>query len=153
MKAYQIISLMIFGLLAACATVSPDVELPTVDERAITAVIQGIVSAYNARDLEAQLAAYAVDAKIESLLARGAMLSRDRYAALRRGWTTRGQVFLRSVAVRVLSDDTALATALFRLIDGSENILGRRSYRFTRRDGQWLVVEARFVGPIPWEPK
>ncbi len=81
------------------------------------------------------------------------MLSRDRYAALRRAWTTRGQVFLRSVAVRVLSDDTAQATALFRLIDGSENILGRRSYRFTRRDGQWLVVEARFVGPIPWEPK
>ena len=153
MKAHQLISLMICGLLAACATVGPDVELPTVDERAITAVIQGIVSAYNARDLEAQLAAYAADAKIEPLLARGAMVSRDHYAALRRGWTTRGQLYLRSVAVRIRSDDEAQATALFRLIDGSEHILGRRSYRFARRNGQWLVVEARFVGPIPWEPK
>ncbi len=153
MKAHQLISLMICGLLTACATASLDVESSTGDERAITAVIQGIVSAYNARDLDAQLAAYAADAKIESLLARGAMVSRDRYAALRRGWTTRGQVFLRSVAVRMRSDDVAQATALFRLIDGNEHILGRRAYRLARRDGRWLVVEARFVGPIPWERK
>ena len=88
-----------------------------------------------------------------ALAARGAPMSRDQYAALRRTWTPRGTVYLRALSVNVLSANTAGATALFRLVNGDQNILGRRAFRLARRSGQWLVVDARFVGPIPWDQK
>ncbi len=148
-----IVSIIMCGLLMSCAQVVTTVETKKTDEQAIAQLIEGIVAAYNTRDLEAQLAAYAADARIESLAARGAPMSRDQYAALRRTWTPRGTVYLRALSVNVLSANTAGATALFRLVNGGQNILGRRAFRLARRSGQWLVVDARFVGPIPWDRK
>lgn len=148
-----IVNIIMCGLLVSCAQVVTTVETEKTKEQAIVQLIEGIVTAYNTRNLEAQLAAYAADARIESLAARGAPLSRDQYATLRRTWTPRGTVYVRALSVTILSADTAEATALFRLVNGDQNILGRRAFRLARRSGQWLVVDARFVGPIPWGRK
>ena len=150
---FYIVSVIMCGLLVSLTHVMSTVEAETADEQAISQVIKGIVAAFNARDPETQLTAYAPDAMIESITARGAPMPREQYAALIRTWTPSGTVYLRKVSVKVLSANEAEATALFRLHDGDHDILGRRDYRFARRAGQWLVVDARFVGPIPWDRK
>lgn len=150
---FSIVSIIVCGLLVSCVPVMSKGEAENADEQAIVHVIERIVAAFNNGDLKAQLAAYAPDATIESLVARGTPMSRDQYAALRQRWTPSGTVYLRSLSVHVLSANEAKATALFRLVDGNQDILGRRDFRLARRNGQWLVVDARFVGPLPWDHK
>ncbi len=150
MKAPQLISLMICGLLAACATVPTDDEWQTPDERAIAQRIQGVAAAYNARDIAAQIAAYTPDAKIETLITGGAVTSRDQFAqALSKLRDRFSTAHVRSLAINVLSEQRAEATALIRVVDEEQDVIFRRDYQLERHDGEWLIAEERFVGSIP----
>jgi ketosteroid isomerase-like protein len=154
MQYYHVASRIVWGvimcgLLAACATVPTDDERQTPDERTIVQLLKDHVSAYNARDTEALLAAYAPDAKIETLLAYGAVASREQFAVLLRELSVQHTAFLRSLTVNVLSDNRAEATALIRLVDKDDNIIFRRGYQLERHAGQWRIVAEHFVGSIP----
>jgi ketosteroid isomerase-like protein len=142
--------IMICGLLAACATVSPDDTRQTPDERAITRRIQDMLAAYNARDIAAHIAAYTPEAEIESLMTGGAVISRDQFAQvlseLRDQFAT---AYLRSLAINVLSKQQAEATALIRVVGQEQDIIFRRDYQLERHAGEWLIAQERFVGSIP----
>ena len=58
-KVYAIMTMLLFGLLAACATVPTDADVQTPDERAITTLIRGQVAAYNAQNTPALIATFA----------------------------------------------------------------------------------------------
>ncbi len=155
MKHYHVASRIVWGvimcgLLAACATVPTDDKWQTPDERAIAQRIKGLAAAYNAHDTAAQIAAYTPDAKIETFITGGAVSSRDQFAQIlsefRHQFTT---AHVRSLAINVLSEQRAEATALIRVVGEEQDIIFRRDYQLERHDGEWLIAEERFVGPIP----
>ncbi len=151
MKIHDVgLCLAIAVTLTACATVSPDDKRQTPNERAIVQRIQGMVAAYNARDIAAQIAAYTPEAKIETLMTGGAVISRDQFAQvlseLRDQFAT---AHLRSLAVNVLSEQQAEATALIRVVGAEQDIIFRRDYQLERHAGEWLIAQDRFVGSIP----
>jgi len=143
---YHVVSLIVCGLLAACATVPPAFEPQTSDERAIVRLLQTIESGYNTGNVDEQLAPYAPDAIIETLLAGGKAVSRDEFAVMLRAQMQQSTIVIRPIAVRILSTDQAEAEAIVRRAPSAGGeIIGRRMYRLVRREGQWRIIEARYV--------
>jgi|GEM_PF-2523051 len=150
MKLYAIMTMLLFGLLAACATAPVDSDdAKTPDERAITMLINSHLAAYNAENTQAVLAAFAPEARIESPLAPGAAASRDQYATMLRDVGFQYKAFLRELNVKVLSLQLAEAKAIVRLVDKDQNLKLIRVYRFERFEGTWRIIDARFEGPVP----
>ena len=145
MKLYSVLCLVTSIVLTACVSLPPTFEPKTPDEQAIVQLMQMLESGYNTGDVEMQLTPYAADAVIETLLLEGRAVSRDQYAKAMRAWTRRNPIEIRPVAINVQTADRAEAVALVRRApsEGGE-ILGRRSYRLVRREGQWRIIEARY---------
>lgn len=148
-KVYGIVVMLLCGLLTACATAPSDSEVQTPDERAIAKLIEEHVAAYNSQNTQALVAVYAPKAKIESVLAPGAIISQEQFVTMLDELGFQYKVFLRELNVKVFSEQLAEATAIFRLVDKEQNIILRRRYRFERFEGTWRILDVRFVGPVP----
>ena len=148
-KVYGIVVMLLCGLLTACATAPSDSEVQTPDERAIAKLIEEHVAAYNSQNTQAFVAVYAPEAKIESRLAPGAIATRDQIATMLRELGFQYKIFLRELNVKVLSEQLAEATAIFRLVDKEQDAILRRVYQFERFEGTWRIVDERFAGPVP----
>ncbi len=109
MRVIYVVSLVVCMCLAACATFPPPFEPQTSDEQAIVGLLQTLASGYNTGNVEKQLAPYASDASIETLLLDGQAVSRDQYAKILRARTQRRPIVIRPVTVKLLSADRAEA--------------------------------------------
>lgn len=146
MKVSAILSLIICLGLAACATLPPAYEPQTPDEQAIVQMLQKMASGYNTGNVEKQIAPYTSDAIIETLLLDGQAVSRDQYAEVLRAQVQRSVIEIRPITVKVLSEDRAEAVAIIsRAPSHGGDFLGERKYRLARREGQWRIVEARYI--------
>jgi len=131
---------MVCGLVAACAPVPPAFAPQTSDEWAIVRLLQAIESGYNTGNVDEQLAPYAPDAMIETILAGGKAVSRDQFGAILRAQTRQTKIMIRPIAVKILSTDQAEAEAMVRRAPSAGGeIIGRRVYRLVRREGQWRI--------------
>jgi len=144
MKTFTVVvALLAMASLAAQPARSQD----TASEiEVVKRVIEMLSAAINATKLDEILALYADDALIDSKAAK-AMVSKAQYGeTLKRAFAQRRSFRVETGGLRVSMADSNHATVdgVVYFSSASDRTSEKRQWKLEKRDGRWLIVEAKY---------
>ncbi len=130
-------ALTVLALLATAALAGPP-------ENDVEAVIRGLQTDWNAADMSAYLDAYRRDDQLRLVFGKTSLTGWDTVNRVFREQypdeTRMGKFTIESLAVRLLGEDTAIASGAFEHIFPHETIRGAFTHVLTRdADGTWKI--------------